>query len=655
MAIEFAHRVKDNAPETTVFWVHAGTISKFELSYQSLADTFVLPGRKQPGVNILKLVCTFLQRDDINPWLMILDNADQLSTLFQSFDDEEQVLASYIPKTGNGKVLVTSRNLNVAERLTGSHKAILRISAMEEAEALKILENKLEEGYDEKTAAKLVRVLDCIPLAVNQAAAYINRRAPRSSLDSYLGEFQNSSKRGGLLNSDSGDLRRDDQVSNSIVVTWQVTFEQIRREKPTAVYLLGLMSLFHSQNIPDFMLNGYTRDPSRWIFKANSNEHDIPDDYDIYDQDGNDLENDIDTLRAYSLIQTVKSPELFDIHPMIQFCTKSWIEKSDKETFIRLKRVFLRSASHHFPAITHTINWTKCYTLTPHVYRLVEEEPTEKQDNQFLSSLLFRFLNYLVFLMKKYSAVESIAQKYLKIQRAMFRDNDVKTLQVRTTLAELALEQGKHTEAQLNQEQIIKAAEATLGENHPFTREAYRHLAKTYVSLGNTEVAKLIMEREIEVRRKLLGEDHMSTMDAIARLADIMCKQGQYAEAESLLRRASSRGREQGHVFTFLLEYPLSGILSKQQRISEAVSLAEQVVKDCKELLGEDDPQMLGVMFNLSCRYAEQGRWKELVTLMKELIARGRYFFGEEHPVILDSISCLTDLEKRANNRKLEN
>jgi hypothetical protein len=86
---------------------------------------------------------------------------------------------------------------------------------------------------DEVAAIDLVHALDCVPLAVNQAAAYINRRSPRVSVASYLEEFRKSEKRkDSLLRSDKGDLGRHDGVSNSVVVTWQVTFEQISDRVP---------------------------------------------------------------------------------------------------------------------------------------------------------------------------------------------------------------------------------------------------------------------------------------------------------------------------------------------------------------------------------------------------------------------------------------
>jgi hypothetical protein len=57
-----------------------------------------------------------------------------------------------------------------------------------------------------------------------------------------------------LLKKDMGDIRRDATASNSIITTWQISFEYIRKEMPTAARLFSLMSLFDRQGIPESLL-----------------------------------------------------------------------------------------------------------------------------------------------------------------------------------------------------------------------------------------------------------------------------------------------------------------------------------------------------------------------------------------------------------------
>ncbi|KAM5353336.1 hypothetical protein ACJZ2D_016758 [Fusarium nematophilum] len=306
VAIQFAHHIHDTSPQTSVFWVHASSKLRFEKAYRSIAERLELPRRNVPNVDVLNLVRDWLQTEEAGSWLMVLDNADDANLFYPSTNvggnkaanqpaDENAVarsdqrpLAAYLPKRRSGTILVTSRSMDAAEKLTGSHKAVYRISTMDDAQGVELFWNKLKGDFDRDAATDLLQTLDYIPLAITQAAAYINRRAPRISIRTYLETFQKSdNKKGSLLISDAGDIRRDETVSKSVVTTWQVTFEQIRRERPSAANLLSFMSFFNPQGIPDFVLHNYDTDLT--------GSEDT-------DSESDDFEDDLDILRGYSLV-----------------------------------------------------------------------------------------------------------------------------------------------------------------------------------------------------------------------------------------------------------------------------------------------------------------------------------------------------------------
>ncbi|KAK0755586.1 hypothetical protein N5P37_011828, partial [Trichoderma harzianum] len=375
IAIHFAHHIHAASPNTSVFCVHGSTRATFKESYQSIADTLALPRRHASAVNVLALVHDWLQRADVAPWLMVLDNADDTDVFFgknKCRKNMQSPIASYLPKTENGKVLVTSRSLTAAEKSTGSHRAIIKIPTIDSSEALELFRKKLNERFDEDGAVDLIEALDFVPLAVNQAAAYINRRAPRVSVYSYLEDFRGSEKqKGSLLNSNFGDLRRGESVSNSAIVTWQVTFEKIRQERPTAAKLLSLMSLFQAQNIPEYMLHGYSDGA---LDKGADNA-----------DDAEAFEEDFDVLRAYSLIDLTATTGVWGMHSLVQFCTKAWLLSSGE--LMRWKRLLLRLASRHFPSGAFE-TWATCQILLPLVQPVLDEKPTDETDILAWSQLL---------------------------------------------------------------------------------------------------------------------------------------------------------------------------------------------------------------------------------------------------------------------------
>ncbi|CAI4213498.1 unnamed protein product [Parascedosporium putredinis] len=250
-------------------------------------------------------IYNWLQREEVGPWLMIVDNADNVDEFFRKSEGQGAT---------RGPI---SRSLDAAERLTGSNPTIIRIPPMEQSQALQLVERKLGSDIDTSAAMDLVEALEYIPLAVNQAAAFINYRAPRMTIRSYLEDFRASDKKKSmLLESDRGDLRRDQGVSNSVIKTWQITFDQIKDERPDAASLLSLMSCFYPQNIPEYMLHGYSEYP------PDSKEHggESPDDEGEADQE--DFESDLAVLLGYSLISRTASLGFLEIHSLVQLCTE---------------------------------------------------------------------------------------------------------------------------------------------------------------------------------------------------------------------------------------------------------------------------------------------------------------------------------------------
>jgi hypothetical protein len=86
---------------------------------------------------------------------------------------------------------------------------------------------------------------------------------------------------------------------------WQISFENIYKERPSASQLLSFMCLFDRQGIPKSLLNGRYQQ---------SNEME------------DDFEDDIYTLCSYSLIEINADATEFEMHQPVQFSAKSWLE-----------------------------------------------------------------------------------------------------------------------------------------------------------------------------------------------------------------------------------------------------------------------------------------------------------------------------------------
>lgn len=201
-----------------------------------------------------------------------------------------------LSELSNISVLITSRSREAAFELVGEDEHILRVEPMSDHYALALFRRKLQGEDNRDEVLKLLRNLDYMPLAISQAAAYIRQRAPRTTVSKYLNDLRRSEKdRASLLNVAVGDRRRDGRASNSVLETWQISFEYIRSDQLSAAISLSLMSFFDQQGIPEELITSQ------------------------YEEDDSvmDFEEDIKVLRDYLSVALGVDDDMFEMHRLV--------------------------------------------------------------------------------------------------------------------------------------------------------------------------------------------------------------------------------------------------------------------------------------------------------------------------------------------------
>lgn len=544
---------------------------------------------------------------------MILDNADDGDVFFSR--EGEEVLASWLPKTGPGKILITSRNFSVAERLTGSRKSTTEIPRMEESESLQLFKNKIDVECGDDEMIELINMLDLIPLATTQAAAYINRRSPRASVRSYIEGFKKSHRqRNSLLKSDVGDQRRYDGVSNSVAVTWQITFDKIRSESPSAANLLSLMSFFHPQNIPEYLLYGYNNGvvSDGGEVEANRGEsgdagstgskgrHDA-------EEDPEEFENDIEVLRSYSLIYFTTEPGFCHMHPLVQHCTQAWAWTSGDLTW--WKRLFFQLLSKHLPYWSADMRpeWD---LLFPHVQRILDEEvPTEESHGLAWCGLAMGAVVYMLEI-GRYAASEELIIRVMATREKLspgFIDAEVYEAEV---LSSLAFHQGRVEEAELGLTSMLQAHKVALGDDHYGILSAENSLVMIYLEGGRLPEAEELQLRALDALNMKYGEDGLDSLNGAKNLMTIYSSQGRLKESEAVATRAleaATRGGAGEALITAGIKRELAQTWWRMDRHKEAIDLMEESIRLRRRIYGEGN-------FYVEGDAAELEFWKQSST-----------------------------------------
>jgi tetratricopeptide (TPR) repeat protein len=580
---------------------------------------------------------------------MVVDNADDEKVIFEprsgEIDPEAPTtglagrpLAEYLPTSPKGSIVLTTRTRKVAEGLV-DYEDILDLGPMDINEAVDLLSKKLkkpEGGCTQNDLVDLARQLDCMPLAVSQAAAYVNQRAPRVTLSKYLEDLMRSDDgRAQLLKANIRDPRRDGQGSNSIMTTWYVSFEHIRQAHNSAARLLSLMSLFDREGIPDHLLKG------RYL----------------EGQSDMDFENDIATLRDYSLIGASTS-EQFEMHRLVQFSTQTWLKIRDELESWQGRYVDILDAA--FPSGDYE-TWLVCRALFPHVQMLMSDSYRikEKRYREKRAAVLYRGAWYTSD-SGRHRETEVMARASLAEREVVLGKDNRQTLRSVFLVATGLRQQGKYKQAQEMHQRALMGRVTILGPEHPDTLDSMNSLAVVLSDQGDDKRVEEILRWTIVVSEKVLGVDHPDTLRSVMNLGTLLSDQGKYAEAEESIRRAlvgleKVLGVDDPDTWGCMVN--LGVLLLDQGKYAEAEETLRKALMGFEKVLGVDHPDTLTSVRNLGVLLLDQGKYAEAEEELRRALVGREKVLGVDHPDTLEAVywlgRVLTAQQKRHEALKL--
>jgi tetratricopeptide (TPR) repeat protein len=578
----------------------------------------------------MQLVSRWLADESNGPWLLILDNADEAKMFSpaaaQSSQRTETNLLAYIPQAATGSVLVTSRNMGAALKLVGGHNDIIKIKPMEAEEALNLLKAKLSSAQSntdlrDPDCKSLVAALDNVPLAITQAAAYISQGAPIIDVAVYLDMLNESEhSRTTLLDEDVGDLRRDSEVPNAIITTWQISFRQIQKESPDAADLLSLMSVLHRQGIPKSLLLNETSDRLS-LTKA------------------------LVLLQGFLLITANSgSDNSFEMHRLVQLATKKWLEVHGS-TF-KWEQKALRLLSKIVPNGRYE-NWESWRSLLPHVEAVLSYDGFQSRDDLLeQASILYSLSWYLEQKGDSRLAIPKIEQA-LEIRERYLDRKDRTIASTKDLYGTMMSWDGQYGEAEAMYRQALQLMEEVLGEGHPNTLGSMSNLAIVLNNQGKYDEAEAMYRRTLQLMEKVLGEEHPATLASMNNLVVVFKSQGKYDEAKAMCRQALQlRDKVLGeeHPNTLGSMNNLAVVLNDQGKYDEAEAMYRRTLQLREKVLGEEHPDTLRSMNNLAVVLNDQGKYDEAHTLYQRAILGRQKVLGSDHPSTLESSKELSIL-----------
>lgn len=369
-------------------------------------------------------------------WLLIFDNADDL-----------KMVQDFMPLSETGHILLTTRSQS-----TGNIATSIEVNKMNEVEGMLLLLRRSKSlainasiheasQEDQKIAQAIVKQVDGLPLALDQAGAYIEEIGCR--LTDYL-QLYTTYRR--------DILKRNSQFAShpDVAATFTLVFEKVEQANSAAADLLRFFAFLDPDAIPEEIISkgAPTLGPAVQSVVQNSLK----------------LQEALGLLRNFSLIRRNVDTGTLAIHRLVQA-----VIRDDMDT--RTQRLWanrtVKVVSQTFPDV-EVANWSQCERCLPHAlicFDLIEQYRMTFREATELSFLVGTYL----YQHSRLIEAESILNLDLKITKKLYGPKGIETAKSLNNLSLLYQVQGKYEQAEPLVQRALAISEQQLGPNHPDT------------------------------------------------------------------------------------------------------------------------------------------------------------------------------------------
>ncbi|MBK6966903.1 MAG: tetratricopeptide repeat protein [Bacteroidales bacterium] len=556
--------------------------------------------------------------------LLILDNADGL----------EEAVIDWVPTTGACHTLITSRFSSFGAAIETIHLFLLDKS--HSVELLKKRTKREVKGAELVSCEALVEQLGYLPLALEQAGAFIFQQGDYFGFGDYLLEYEKSKNE--LL-----DIKvlGSNMYPDSVITTWNSTISKL---SPTGRAILHLLS--YLAPIPMLVehlikVTAIICDHAEKFYSSSSLKENI----------GKTLwlRNELAKLKAYSMIEY--DGHSFSMHPLLQVVEQ--ITDSPEQiniTWNQAAEILIEIAPPASWADDCRLRWSlindKLWSsILSHISNLekiiLQRDQNKKQIIIVPDTFKYLQINALAS-QNQFSDALEIGTNLEENLKWKEKNNVIFNLQVEEAIAYL-FKQGKKYEKSLEAftNLSLKCIE-NYGEMHRITFRIRHNIACELERLKRSEEAEKIMLDVLEKRKKELGEFDYDTITSIHDHGWLLNNSDtRWKEAEPLFQLALEQWKK-----TLGLENPdtriasenLVRLLLKKGDFAQAEKIQRDLLAGTEAILGKDHIECYGLKHNLALYIHNNGRFEEAYQIILEVVNGYRMYLTPDHRNMLTSL-----------------
>jgi Tetratricopeptide repeat len=523
-------------------------------------------------------------------WLLVFDNAPDRASV-----------APFVPPAGRGRVLITSRN-----QIWPPGQA-LEVPVLNPEVAAEFLVSRTGDA-DGQAALDLARELGGLPLALEQAAAYV--QATGENLAGYLASFRQQR---------SAMLGRGEPTgySETVATTWRLAFERLPQAEPGAVGLLRLLAFYAPEAIPLRLL----LQPRPGLAGQLGDEMApmlIP-----------LLENPlaagdaIAALRRYSLVSPPADGSV-SVHRLVLAVTADQMPAELKQEWRRAAAALIEAA---IPAHTRLPGtWKACAALLPHAQAVLD----------LTSGGMGQIAIYV-----GYSGNYPAARDLFRLIAEAHSEDDAYgpehryTLIARGNLARWTGEAGDPAAARGQYAELLLVRERVLGPEHPDILRTRGNLAYWTGEAGDPAAARDQYAELLLVRERVLRPEHPDILKTRSNLAYWTGEAGDPAAARdqcAQLLPVRERVLRPEHPDILKTRSNLAYWTGEAGDPAAARDQCVELLPVCERVLGPEHPDTLATRDNLARWTGEEGDPAAARDQYTELLPVYERVLGPEHP-----------------------
>ena len=529
-------------------------------------------------------------------WLLIFDNAP-----------DRVAVERFLPPTGRGRVLVTTRNPNFPPA------QVLEVPALGTEVSAGFLVNRTGD-QDKQAAIELAVELGGLPLALEQAAAYI--QASGGSLTGYLESFRR---------------RRLDMLSrgeptgydSTVAATWALAFEKMEQSTTQAAGLLLLLAFCAPEPVPLRLLLRSRRDLTKGLRRQVAKVLKRL-------EDPLATSDAIAALRRYSLV-TLAGEGSVSVHRLVQAVTADQMPPRLRKAWRSATAALIEAA---IPADTSLPeSWPACAALLPHAQAALPA------DSYGIGDLA----NYVAY-QGSYAGALELWQRVLDARQRSLGPEHPATLAARASLSHWTGQAGDAAGARDQHATLLPIQQRVLGADHPATLAARGNLAHWTGKAGDAAGVRDQYSALLPIQERMLGAEHPDTLTIRASLASWTGKAGdaagvrdQYAALLPIFERI--RGAE--HPATLTIRGNLASWTGKAGDAAGVRDQYSALLPIQERMLGAEHPDTLTIRASLASWTGKAGDAAGARDQYAALLPIQERVLGAEHPDTLAARASL--------------